>query len=155
MRRGSLAQLLVVVLAACGSDPSAGMTAPLDATAAARDLAEARARTPLPSGVAWWPIDIDPAGHYGDGYGVSAAEGQAICEWLEVGLEAQAAGNAQKSAAAMRVIDQIPSWRSVTDPELADFTYRDLIVRIVRDLDEGEVAAARDFISANCRPIPT
>jgi hypothetical protein len=156
MRRCSLVALLsALVLVGCGSDPGAGMTTPLDAAEAARDLAQARSRTVLPPGAAWWPVDIDPAGHYGPGFGVSAAEGQAVCEWLEVAVEADGGADAQSLAGAMRVIDDIPSWRSVTDPELADPSYRDLIRGIVRDLDGGDPGSARDFIAANCRPVPT
>jgi hypothetical protein len=127
------------------------MTAPMTADQIAREIEQAKARTPMPIGARWMPIALDPTGVYGVYGGASMVEFQAACAWFSEAIAADAASDEARFDAATAVIVTIPSWRTFADPALSDATLRSNIGSLVRSAASKSFENVDRFLAANCR----
>lgn len=154
VRRWVGAIALVAVLGACGAPEDPGdanrMTAPMSAAEVAREMEVAKDRTPLPPGVGWQPINLDPTASYGRGSGRTMIEFQAACAWFGYASEASREGDGRKLDLALSVVRAVPTWETFADPALADVTLRTLVSGAIADAFRGDFTAIDTFRKNNC-----
>jgi len=114
------------------------------------EMARVRAVTPLPSGAGWLAVELDPDATYGSYAGGSMVEFQALCAWLIAATQAAAKADEAAYAAVVTVVEDIPSWRSFSDPTLSDAAFRIKVDSLAIDVADRELRAVGQFIGANC-----
>jgi len=130
-----------------GSDTAAnGM---VDAKAAQAEADAAMQDTPIPPGASLSVTIRDQSGSYEVGYGRSAVEGLAMCEWFRFWLKAIAADSAADVKLAADAADRFPTWEIYIG---ASQSYRDLVNSVVDKARLGDPGPMSQFVTANCGP---
>jgi hypothetical protein len=152
-----LALLVLVVLPAAvfaageyfgGSESPFGLAEPSEFN---REIAAAKADTPIPAGFAWPEYLRAKDGNvYSRGGGRAWVETNAFCMWQVDWLEARAANDSARQAAARLVISGIPTW-SFYGPPFATQSYRDVIDRVVAAVDRDDPVPVTANVALNCR----
>lgn len=122
-----------------------------DANEFAQEIAVAKTQVPLPPGRTWpafFRMD-DPSANYGRGGGLAWAESIATCLWLDEWLEARAAGDAAREAAAASTIAAIPTWTDWNSLHF-DQSYRDYVGSIIAAVARADDGPAKQNAEINC-----
>lgn len=125
------------------------MTAPMTVEQVRAEIEATKGRMRLPEGAAWKHIELS-AGSYGQYAGAQMIEWQAMCAWFQEARAAKTAGDQAGFSAALAVVDQVPTWRSFSDPTLLDDTGRTLIREGARAARRGDFTTIGPFLEANC-----
>jgi hypothetical protein len=154
-----LALATALVVGACSPQPPpAGrpaqvdpdvMTAPMSAAQTRAEFERVKGETPMPAGVGWKPVIIDE-GSYGEWGGGSMVEFQALCAWLREAADASTADDPDRIAAADKVLAEIPSWRTFSEPARMDPTSRAFVRQLVDSAAQGDFDAVGRYLVANC-----
>lgn len=124
-----------------------------DAEAYQAELDTAKAVTPLPPGAAW-PAFLDSApdddATYGTGLGRQMVEFGAYCLWLGYWHEAHAVGDRQSVERALDTLDDVRTWKSMTDPQTMDEIGRDLIQDTIDAAFAGDPGPVLQQLELNC-----
>jgi hypothetical protein len=116
-----------------------------------REIAAAKADTPIPAGFAWPDyLHAKDGNMYSRGGGRAWVESNATCMWQIDWLEARAANDSARQAAARRVISGIPTWSSY-GPPFADQSYRDVLDRVIAAVNRDDPAPVSANVGLNCR----
>jgi hypothetical protein len=118
-----------------------------------RELAAAKAVTPIPPGYAWPAfLRVKDGDSYSRGGGRSWVESVAICMWQVDWLDARQADNAARQAADRQVILGYPTWQSYGEP-FATQSYRDVLDRVISAVDRDDPAPVAANVALNCTGI--
>jgi hypothetical protein len=116
-----------------------------------REIEAAKAVTPIPPGFTWPDYLRAKDGNvYSRGGGRAWVENNAICMWQIDWLEARAANDSARQAAARLVIQGIPTWSSY-NPPFATQSYRDVLDRVIAAVNRDDPASVRAAL--NCTGI--
>ena len=120
------------------------------ATEFAGEIEAAKLAVPLPPGRTWPEfLRPDPNASYSRGGGLPTIESVATCIWFDEWLDARAAGDEPREAAAAATIADIPTWRS-WNSHFFDQSYRDHRGRIIGAVERGDAAPVEAEMNLNC-----
>ena len=116
----------------------------------AAELAAAKAAVPLPEGRSWPAfLTVDPNVSYSRGGGRAWVESVAMCEWFDAWLDARAASDVAREAAAAAVIAGIPEWPS-WNSLFWDDSVRDYYRPVIAAVAAGHDAPIKKEMTTNC-----
>jgi hypothetical protein len=118
-----------------------------------REIEAAKAVTPIPTGFTWPDyLRAKDSNVYSRGGGRAWVETNAICMWQIDWLEARAANDSARQAAARLVIQGIPTW-SFYGPPFATQSYRDVLDRVIAAVNRDDPAPVSANVALNCTGI--
>jgi hypothetical protein len=115
-----------------------------------REIDAAKAVTPIPSGSSWpAALQARPGTYYSHGGAYQSVESAAMCLWFGEWLNADAAADGARAAAAANVILGYPTWRSYTGT-FATQSYRDVIDRVIAAVRRDDRGPVSSYMALNC-----
>lgn len=115
------------------------------------EIAAAMKTTPVPPGYTFPPLSVsDQDGIYGSYSGQSMVEYNAICAWYGDWTSALADGDQGRLTRDRAMLDEILTWKSTSDPFLADDSVRNLFSSLNASADAGDPAPIEAFRTNNC-----
>ncbi len=142
-RIGCVAVLVALNVSACGSPDGFG-----GVNDTQREIAAARATTPLPPGSSFSTIKLDSHGMYQAGAGTNMIQFQAVCAWFGYWASAIADQNDDAEAKASEMAEEIKTWPTYVTSDTSLRSYWDSIIEQAR---LGDPSGLRDMIQNNCQ----
>ena len=119
------------------------------------EIAAAKKTTPIPSGYAFPSIGVpDDGSVWGSYSGQSMVEFNAICAWYGDWLTARQSGDGARLSRDRAMFDQILTWKTIADPNLADESVRDLFRGLNAAADRGDAGPITAFRTGGSCPAP-
>ena len=111
--------------------------------------------TPIPPGYKFPSLSVPEDGSVWGSYsGQSMVEFNAICAWYGDWLKALANGDAARQRGDRAMFDQILTWKTIADPNLADESVRDLFRGLNAAADRGDADPITAFRTGGSCPAP-
>jgi hypothetical protein len=115
------------------------------------EIAAAMKTTPVPPGYSFPALSVpEDSSVWGSYSGQSMVEFNAICAWYGDWTVAFANGEHARLARDRAMLDEILTWKTITDPALADDSVRNLFVGLNASADAGQLKPIDEFRANNC-----
>ncbi len=119
------------------------------------EIVAAMKTTPIPPGYAFPSLSVPEDGSvWGSSSGQSMVEFNAICAWYGDWLMALANGDTARQRGDRAMFDQILTWKTIADPNLADESVRDLFRGLNAAVDRGDADPITAFRTGGSCPAP-
>ena len=119
------------------------------------EIAAATKTTPIPPGYAFPPLSVPEDGSVWGSYsGQSMVEFNAICAWYGDWLMALKNADDGRMSRHRAMFDQILTWKTIADPNLADESVRDLFRGLNGAADRGDAGPITAFRTGGSCPAP-